>query len=163
MLPLDLHVLSLSLAFILSQDQTLRCFNCFFNLCGPRFRLTSGLVLDGFHSIILYYLSVLCNYSQRTLFIFAPSFSKRGAKVRTFFLYFQIFSEVFSEPAPAYRLDSPNSPHPRPFLFHYLPGLRPNLPRLRVQKYCFLPSTPNVLRTFLGLFLIHPDNQGNMT
>ena len=29
-LPLDLHVLSLSLAFILSQDQTLRCLNCFF-------------------------------------------------------------------------------------------------------------------------------------
>ena len=29
-LPLDLHVLSLSLAFILSQDQTLRCSNCFF-------------------------------------------------------------------------------------------------------------------------------------
>ena len=28
-LPLDLHVLSLSLAFILSQDQTLRCINCF--------------------------------------------------------------------------------------------------------------------------------------
>ena len=28
-LPLDLHVLSLSLAFILSQDQTLHC-NCFF-------------------------------------------------------------------------------------------------------------------------------------
>ena len=30
-LPLDLHVLSLSLAFILSQDQTLRCqFVCFY-------------------------------------------------------------------------------------------------------------------------------------
>lgn len=29
-LPLDLHVLSLSLAFILSQDQTLRCLNCFY-------------------------------------------------------------------------------------------------------------------------------------
>ena len=28
-LPLDLHVLGLSLAFILSQDQTLRCLNCF--------------------------------------------------------------------------------------------------------------------------------------
>ena len=28
-LPLDLHVLGLSLAFILSQDQTLRCMNCF--------------------------------------------------------------------------------------------------------------------------------------
>ena len=33
-LPLDLHVLSLSLAFILSQDQTLRCLSCFlFFLC----------------------------------------------------------------------------------------------------------------------------------
>ena len=29
MLPLDLHVLSLSLAFILSQDQTLHCWNKF--------------------------------------------------------------------------------------------------------------------------------------
>jgi hypothetical protein len=28
-LPLDLHVLSLPLAFILSQDQTLRCKNLF--------------------------------------------------------------------------------------------------------------------------------------
>ena len=28
-LPLDLHVLSLSLAFILSQDQTLRCWYIF--------------------------------------------------------------------------------------------------------------------------------------
>ena len=31
-LPLDLHVLSLSLAFILSQDQTLHCNNIFFQL-----------------------------------------------------------------------------------------------------------------------------------
>ena len=31
-LPLDLHVLSLSLAFILSQDQTLRCYIFFFFL-----------------------------------------------------------------------------------------------------------------------------------
>ena len=30
MMPLDLHVLSLSLAFILSQDQTLRCLNCLY-------------------------------------------------------------------------------------------------------------------------------------
>src|SRR6185312_16503503 len=28
-LPLDLHVLGLPLAFILSQDQTLHCINCF--------------------------------------------------------------------------------------------------------------------------------------
>ena len=31
-LPLDLHVLSLPLAFILSQDQTLHCINCLFCL-----------------------------------------------------------------------------------------------------------------------------------
>ena len=31
-LPLDLHVLSLPLAFILSQDQTLHCMNCFYYL-----------------------------------------------------------------------------------------------------------------------------------
>ena len=31
MLPLDLHVLSLQLAFILSQDQTLHCNNIFFS------------------------------------------------------------------------------------------------------------------------------------
>ena len=30
MLPLDLHVLGLSLAFILSQDQTLRCIILFY-------------------------------------------------------------------------------------------------------------------------------------
>ena len=32
LLPLDLHVLGLPLAFILSQDQTLHCKNCFFHL-----------------------------------------------------------------------------------------------------------------------------------
>ena len=37
MLPLDLHVLSLSLAFILSQDQTLRCvFLSFLFFCLKR-------------------------------------------------------------------------------------------------------------------------------
>ena len=30
LMPLDLHVLGLSLAFILSQDQTLRCISCFY-------------------------------------------------------------------------------------------------------------------------------------
>ena len=31
-MPLDLHVLGLSLAFILSQDQTLRCMTLLFNI-----------------------------------------------------------------------------------------------------------------------------------
>ena len=42
MLPLDLHVLGLSLAFILSQDQTLRCIIFFFF-----FSLYNLLALDG--------------------------------------------------------------------------------------------------------------------
>ena len=35
-MPLDLHVLSLSLAFILSQDQTLRCYKLFLQYLSPR-------------------------------------------------------------------------------------------------------------------------------
>ena len=42
-LPLDLHVLSLSLAFILSQDQTLRCYKLYFliSLAQDPFHCTS--------------------------------------------------------------------------------------------------------------------------
>ena len=52
-MPLDLHVLGLSLAFILSQDQTLRCcilFSCFyifydtFNQFDTTRRLSPGLL-----------------------------------------------------------------------------------------------------------------------
>ena len=38
MLPLDLHVLSLSLAFILSQDQTLHCTLFFYSFV-PKLKL----------------------------------------------------------------------------------------------------------------------------
>ena len=57
MMPLDLHVLSLSLAFILSQDQTLRCLSCSFiflchsdsqtNNLGSSRHLRSFFSLDG--------------------------------------------------------------------------------------------------------------------
>ena len=45
-LPLDLHVLSLSLAFILSQDQTLRCLNCYISMLRIRiyFKLLTVLI-----------------------------------------------------------------------------------------------------------------------
>ena len=42
LLPLDLHVLSLPLAFILSQDQTLHCKNCLFYLL-TRLRVPAAL------------------------------------------------------------------------------------------------------------------------
>ena len=41
LLPLDLHVLGLPLAFILSQDQTLRCINSFFIIRGVCFMCSS--------------------------------------------------------------------------------------------------------------------------
>ena len=44
MLPLDLHVLGLSLAFILSQDQTLRCIN---NILCPEQAIYCVLKLTG--------------------------------------------------------------------------------------------------------------------
>ena len=48
MLPLDLHVLSLSLAFILSQDQTLRCLNCFYILAPESvYRSPKSYSIDG--------------------------------------------------------------------------------------------------------------------
>ena len=49
LLPLDLHVLGLSLAFILSQDQTLRC-KYRYSLAGNsqyRFRLSGFATIDG--------------------------------------------------------------------------------------------------------------------
>ena len=93
-------MLSLSLAFILSQDQTLRCYNCFlFNLFRPGRLLTYSVqavsFIDGvqFTFFCLYFLfSCLCkSYSKNSSF-----FRKRGAKVMLFCLYLQIFSEVFS-------------------------------------------------------------------
>ena len=83
MLPLDLHVLSLSLAFILSQDQTLRCcVLSFFSLsrilgrdtpsCLPRSgsrrsSLCCVVELNGDISmslVLLYYVLFLCSISR---------------------------------------------------------------------------------------------------
>ena len=48
MLPLDLHVLGLSLAFILSQDQTLRCIIKFvFYLCSSLMSFYTKSKIDG--------------------------------------------------------------------------------------------------------------------
>ena len=56
MLPLDLHVLGLPLAFILSQDQTLRCknFEFYVVLC-----LTSNFTL-----FFLFFLNLSKNYIE---------------------------------------------------------------------------------------------------
>ena len=97
MLPLDLHVLSLSLAFILSQDQTLRCLNCFYILAPE-----SVIVVQSHTSLtvsirkinfpILVLLVELCKSLKE---LSRYRFSIAAAKVRTFILNFQIISELF--------------------------------------------------------------------
>ena len=95
-LPLDLHVLSLSLAFILSQDQTLHGKSylqkfysgrvmCFMNLDYRRFRFT---------------LATFCSFQYlKELFLSCFSLarfkSESGCKDKTFFVTFQIFFKVF--------------------------------------------------------------------
>ena len=82
MLPLDLHVLSLSLAFILSQDQTLHCTFYFF----IRLSLNSSFIVVKnrrwyFITLYLYYIFVVFNLSKNLF----PFSSKRTAKLRHFF------------------------------------------------------------------------------
>ena len=167
MLPLDLHVLSLSLAFILSQDQTLRCSNCFISLLKIPLFPGSSILLTVF---ILNTCTtvVYVNFSKNS---FQPFLSKRGAKVRIFIFIFQIFSKVFfdlffrkflPERLQDIRLDLPTSP-----LGFYLSGFPnpsfimspPHLSRLRVQKYCCKTYFPNVLPTFFYLFFTCLDCQ----
>ena len=63
MLPLDLHVLSLPLAFILSQDQTLHCINVLFINLSSNLK---GIVLNfSFEKIKL----LAAQYLQRTLIL----------------------------------------------------------------------------------------------
>ena len=77
MLPLDLHVLGLPLAFILSQDQTLRCKNFEF------------------------YVVLSLYYSNFTLFFLFFSIFQRTYLVIFRFYYFDIscdVSTIFSKP-----------------------------------------------------------------
>ena len=91
-LPLDLHVLSLSLAFILSQDQTLRCSNCFMSL----------LKIPLFFQVQVFLTVFILNTCTTVVYVnfsknsFQSFLAKRGAKVRIFIFIFQIFSKVFS-------------------------------------------------------------------
>ena len=102
-LPLDLHVLSLSLAFILSQDQTLhtriiyRNFvlagSCVMNLDCRRFRFTLATLFI-FTSILLKNSS--CHFHRHRFFR-----SESGCKDKAFFRYipnlFRSFFQTFFE------------------------------------------------------------------
>ena len=109
MLPLDLHVLSLQLAFILSQDQTLHCKSIFssvkmiFLLCSGcrkfidliQIPIVSSNIaaletsIDG-SIFYLYYLYCLSIFQRTCCFRF-----KSGCKGKGFIFNYQTFSEVF--------------------------------------------------------------------
>ena len=95
-LPLDLHVLSLPLAFILSQDQTLHCKNLFNVL------LESWLFQSFLKGNWQINTTLFSQYrkpvNQRTIFLnlTTPNFrSGKWCKGKTFFCNHQIFLKLF--------------------------------------------------------------------
>ena len=102
MLPLDLHVLSLSLAFILSQDQTLRCLSCSFvflchsdsqtNNLGSSRHLRSFFSLDGGLPPSSFVLSL---YRIISMFSAPFPFRKAVTKVLPLFLTAKFFANFF--------------------------------------------------------------------
>ena len=96
-LPLDLHVLSLSLAFILSQDQTLHTKIIFQKsyLAGSCVHRISTRVDSDSRSLRCVHLNILKN---SCFLVFASLIlgAKADAKIRPFFVTFQIFFKVFS-------------------------------------------------------------------
>ena len=113
-LPLDLHVLSLSLAFILSQDQTLRCCLSFFLFFSDKKHRPLSpdrwLLLDGgFRPLCLSCLTValfqcpLCS-SEPLLRRLArrPRFGVASAKVQQILLPTKLFYNFFVLNFPAF-------------------------------------------------------------
>ncbi len=92
-LPLDLHVLSLPLAFILSQDQTLHCKNCSFLPFDSSSCLTHISICMPTHAISIFSSFQISLVSCRRFL-----WRKTGAKVQPFFIpakYFFIFFRFF--------------------------------------------------------------------
>ena len=86
-LPLDLHVLSLPLAFILSQDQTLHCKNCLFYLFDSSSCLLHIYICKSTHAI-----SFFSSVSNNTRFFFNRRFfGESGCKDTTIFKTTKIF------------------------------------------------------------------------
>ena len=97
-LPLDLHVLSLSLAFILSQDQTLHT-----KIILQKFSLAGSCVHESrlpsipIHArYVVIFTSILLKNSLSLVLASLVLRAKANAKIRPFFVTLQIFSEVFS-------------------------------------------------------------------
>ena len=109
-MPLDLHVLGLSLAFILSQDQTLRCIFLFLFFSTSKV-VPSALMPDYLSSGFEFVLTLTCflypslsGYPSRTTFVYCNAFkdlfatvvfSFADAKVDGFYLSTKCFYKFF--------------------------------------------------------------------
>ena len=91
MLPLDLHVLSLPLAFILSQDQTLHCIFYFICLACPELSCTINFSKE-INACTLFLVLINCTCSSLFQSTFRFPFES-GCKDIRFFLNLQIFSK----------------------------------------------------------------------
>ena len=92
MLPLDLHVLSLSLAFILSQDQTLHCTFYFF----IRLSLNSSFIVVKFYDGGIFYLVLILHFCCFQSFKELVSVCvETDCKVTTFFWIYKIFQKKY--------------------------------------------------------------------
>ena len=124
-LPLDLHVLGLSLAFILSQDQTLRCIALFFSLylrrSPGRNRRSLSIVLHLLLSNIFNELRLPPNTGRPGVL------SKSDAKVGLFYIPLQIFYALFYAIKHTFLTTTPFSPRYNQTFF---------------QKISSLPHTP---------------------
>ena len=92
-LPLDLHVLGLSLAFILSQDQTLRCIFFFFFIIPSKRYLTE---LTSFSLLFLYYTCFFNSFNELFLSLTAAPWPPRFAKVLQRYCLSLLQSKFFS-------------------------------------------------------------------
>ena len=101
MLPLDLHVLSLSLAFILSQDQTLHTKKIFINIIVPTLsyvQIISFIDLSGLALAVRLFFQTYCNILKNYFFpVFStPGFStESGCKDKAFYQFNPNFFELF--------------------------------------------------------------------
>ena len=161
-LPLDLHVLSLSLAFILSQDQTLRCciLSFFFFLAlntRPR-----GLRHGSLRATLARHSTVCPNpVAPESLLFIASTFQYDLSRVKL-----KLLTETSSRHCLCHLVSNLflrttfvlfariSMTFPLPFS----PELMPRRSRKRVQNYTFSPNWQNLSQYFFRLFS-HPPPQ----
>ena len=160
MLPLDLHVLSLSLAFILSQDQTLRCSNCFMSLLKIPLFPGSSIFTDGIHSKYLYYCCI-CKFLKELLSI--VSF-ETWCKGKDFYFYLPNFFESFFSIyffGSFFRNDFRTfawifQPHPSVSIFPgFLTSLSSCHHRISLDCGCKSTAVKHIFQMFCQLFSIY--------